>query len=844
MNKNIIKLATCTLLTSYLFAIDDVGTITKNSPITGATYSTEDTVTFSWPSVTNANKYFFVIDNNSSTNPAESNSSIRQEVSSSQAVVNFANSRYENLDGTYYFHVQAVDASGTDISFNTSRISFDLDTIIPSQPTITLEGQNVNISGSENIYFTTNGTDPNNNSYQYSLPLKLAVGTTIKAVQYDNAGNKGAISDPLSFPDTYNPTVKIASDNLAVDGRTFATNDTKLISTVTAKQYIKVANADTTEGFTRYKYKKSTDTSYITVSDITTNIDISDLQSGTYTYNILGGDAYNYKLESNKKTVTFTVDNDAPTSLNIMYDANSSISIVNPSTVDGTAEMTISATAASEYGYKVTTAAAECPTSYANYTKYTTPFNLGTESSLTHAQQIKVCMAARDTVGNWSKTSKLYTIDKQGPIVSLQDGQKFSGTLNINLSSESESDTIRYKVVSNASSPCTDANFDTYDELPPNNIYSEAIEISGSDSCVYTASMDSLGNKGDVNASFFEHDVSQATISSIDLSDNAVFATVDTYGATPYTDINITANNVKTLSYEFDNNSTVYTQNYSDTSDNLISLASLDSAEHNITIIAYSDNNETNDTRNISFTIDNTQPTAYGVADYNSSLLWESTDALNIDLAKLADEEVYYSLNEGTDYTKATTLSSTSARITLTQTSNLFTKKIDLAGNESDEYNATITQNIPIQTYTLNKGWNLTTLPTKSLSESGLNSAYVWDYNGTAWGNNIADDIYEDFSSTSSSKGYWVYLDASKNIQIDGDDTSNSTISGASTGWSLLGTTSSISYTSGAYITWTYDNGIWKYATTNSELNTTLDTLGYTPIESIEAFSGYWIYKD
>ena len=843
--KSIKIITLSSVLASSLFAIDTVSNLSANAPHNSVASTNDASIVFTWNPPTSDDKYYYKLDTNSSNTYADdvnrANWSTKDLTGDEPTAATITHSLPTvATSGTYYYHVVAVDGSdNTSNTVTSTAMNIDLDkgtvTVSPNGGSIS-SATTLTLSGSETgtIYYTIDGSTPTTSSTVYSAPLVIATSKTVKSILVDTAGNIGDVVTK-AFTSTAQPTVKTTQDTTTADGTTFATSNSAGATSFNTS--LTVSGGVDTDGFTRYKYKKSTDSSYTEVSNIANTIDISSLESGTYTYYILGGDAYNYIDESSKKTVTFTVDNTAPTSLTVKYNNDSTVTTVNPENVTGETEITITAVDASSYGYEVTTSAASCSTSFTSYTTYSSGFNLGTESSLSDGQQVKVCMAAKDSSGNWGSTSKTFTIDKTAPTVTMPNAQSFGGTITEYISSVDAADTIKYTIADPESGVCSTTK--TYDTLA--NTYSSSVEISGTSSkCLYGAAMDTIENKSAVSSTLFTYSSSQATL-NLDLIDNAVFATVDTYGATPYTDINVTGSNLAIYTYEFDANSTVYNENFSDTTDNLISLSALTAdAEHNVTIVGYSDNNTTNSSKLRVFTIDNTRPASFDASDYNDSNFTTASYTLTLSKPAGADYIMY-----SEDNTTFTTSSAASVDVILSATTTLYTKSKDNAGNMSTVYSATLTQDIPVQTYSLSAGWNLVTLPSDTLSNSGLSSAYVWDYNGTAWGNSIASDSYEDISTASSSKGYWVYVSSSTDITINGGDTSDSNlILDASSGWSLLGTTSALTDYSDANLTWAYNSGIWSYDTNMVDLNSTLNNLGYNQIETIPAFSGYWIYKE
>lgn len=107
-------------------------------------------------------------------------------------------------DGFYRLKVQAFDAAG---NWKYKYHDVEVDTTGPSEPTANPPAgdytgtQSVELSsydsgsGLAGIYYTTDGSDPDNSSTPYTGPISVAVDTTIKAVAYDNAGNPSTLSE-------------------------------------------------------------------------------------------------------------------------------------------------------------------------------------------------------------------------------------------------------------------------------------------------------------------------------------------------------------------------------------------------------------------------------------------------------------------------------------------------------------------------------------------------------------------------------------------------------------------------------------------------------------------------
>ena len=855
----LIKIITLSsILASSLFAINTVSNLGANAPHNSVASTNDTSIVFTWNPPASDAKYYWLLDTNSSNTYADSYSTASWQTKNLTGDEPTAGTITHSLptvstSGTYYYHVVAVD--GNDTTSNTVTSSAMNIDITGGTVTMNPDGGSLSavasltMTGSETgtIYYTTDGTDPDYNSTSvtgttaiYSSALSVITAKTVKARLKDTAGNKGDVVTK-AFTSTIQPTVKTTQDGNTTDGATFATNS---LAGATPNTTITVSEGNTTGGFTRYKYKKSTDNDYVTVSSIGTAIDISSLNTGSYIYYILGGDAYNYKSESDKKSVAFNVDNDAPTSLTVSYDSNSTITKVNPALSTQTGLVTLSATGSSEIKYIYTSE----PGTYSGYTNtYSAGFTLNVDSVTDNTEgTVRLYLAAKDASGNWAKTSKTFTVDKKKPTITMPDAKTFANSFTTTMSfdddgntSTTDSGSIKYLVETVSSTTCSTSK--TVSNLSSTYSSSATITPQGSSNlCLYAAALDEVGNTSSISSTLFTYS-STAIQLDVDLLDDQTFATVSTHGAIAVTDINATLSSTGTskFGYEFDSNGT---ETNSTALSELINLTSLTEGDHNITIKGYkTDLTDANVTVIRNFTIDNTPPTAFTSSDYNDSNFTTLTYSLTLTKPSGADYMMY-----SEDNTTFTTSSESSVVVTLSSTKTVYTKTKDTAGNMSATYSATFTQDIPVQSFSLTAGWNMRVMPTGTIATAALTSPTVWDYNGSAWGNNISTDSYTDITATSPSKGYWVSVSSSATVTFDGSDVSTSTISGASTGWSFLGTTSAIaaSALSDANLTWVYDSGIWKYNTTDTSINTTLNSLGYAPIVTIPAHSGYWIYKN
>ncbi len=432
--------------TSSLLAINSVSNLSVTAPHNSGTVTNDSNLTFNWnpPTDVNASKYYYVLDTNSSGNiysrsyvtiPSGTTDSIDLTVSSS---------------GEYYFHIAAVDENNTASAVSSYKVdsTIDLDagtvTVSPDGGSITTSNNDVTLSGSETgtIYYTLDGSTPETNSSQYSSALNIGVSATLKTFLVDTAGNRGSVVTK-TFTISNDPTITTATD-ANISGQTIATSSASGATAVTA---LKVSGTD----LTRYQYAIDSDSGHIERTDINATIDISSLSTGSHTVYVRGGDAYNYQATST--SVTFTVDNTAPSALSISYDGNSTVTTVNPSNKSNASTIiTLSATDSSSIGYKIQST---CPTTFAEYDAYSSAFSLG--DNLSDAQTVKVCMAAVDSAGNLATTSKTFTIDKTAPTVTLNPSVDtvFSTTQDVTFSSNDSNATTYYQLTDTNSTPST-----------------------------------------------------------------------------------------------------------------------------------------------------------------------------------------------------------------------------------------------------------------------------------------------------------------------------------------------------------------------------------------------------
>lgn len=121
--------------------------------------------------------------------------------------------------------IKAIAYDNAGNSSSVATFTYVIDTVAPSTPVATPSSgsynssQNVTLSSNDNsggsglnaIYYTTDGSTPDNTSTKYTAPVSITAGTTLKAIAYDNAGNTSTVATYTYVIDTVAPSQPVAT---------------------------------------------------------------------------------------------------------------------------------------------------------------------------------------------------------------------------------------------------------------------------------------------------------------------------------------------------------------------------------------------------------------------------------------------------------------------------------------------------------------------------------------------------------------------------------------------------------------------------------------------------------
>jgi len=178
-----------------------------------------------------------------------------------------------------------------------------------------------------------------------------------------------------------------------------------------------------------------------------------------------------------------------------------------------------------------------------------------------------------------------------------------------------------------------------------------------------------------------------------------------------------------------------------------------------------------------------------------------------------------------------------------TGTSTTCTVTMDASKNVTAQFSKPA-QSIQIP---LSSGWNFISFPnlpsdrsvTKVFADVSSNVRIIWGYDNTSktWKKYIPGVSDNTLTAIEGGKGYWVYMDASGNIDMTGWTASTAPIP-LYPGWNLIGyngNDGTINPPSGWVIIWNWENGLW-YAK-----HSTLNDLSALPLNSLSKGKAYWI---
>ena len=498
---NLKKIAISLLITaSSLLAIEAVTNLSVSAPHNSGTTTNDASIDFTWTPPATVAKYYYKLDTNATNYNLVGEGGYQTLNSSGSSLTVTA-----TASGSYYLHLVAVDSgdatSAPVLVQVTSAIDIDAATVTmsPDGGAITTDNNSITLTGTESgtIYYTVDGTTPTTASNVYSTPLVLGVSATIKALHVDTVGNTGSVTSK-AFTITNNPDLLKANDDTAVDGTTISTSTTNAL---------KVSVTD----LTRYKYKKSTSATWTTVQNITTTIDISGLASGTHIYDVVGGDAYNFQADSAKTTITFTVDNTAPSGLAVL---------VNAIEADETNSTTV--TYADNFTFALTSNDVNNSDLYYTIdgsnpdntsTVYTGPVTTTATVATDSTAQITVKMIAYDALSNASEIKSVtFTIDKQAPTITMPATQTYSTALPVSFSSD-DVNAVLYSQVTTSITPPSTTDMNTWDVGATATI---GDPTPSTYKYLHVVAIDEVGNKSAVSSETFSYAASGTSILSAD----------------------------------------------------------------------------------------------------------------------------------------------------------------------------------------------------------------------------------------------------------------------------------------------------------------------------------------
>jgi hypothetical protein len=302
----------------YSFTIDTVSPDTtinsridgNNNPVINNGTTTSNSITFSF-----------------SGTPSSDINNLECSIDGSNFITCSSPTQFSNLtESVHTFRVRAVDALGN-VDQTPAEHKWTVDhtgpTVTASPATGTFaSNQSVALSSTatdlDAIYYTTDGSTPDNTDAEYAGPISISSTTTIKFIGYDTLGNAGPVGTETYTIDTQPPNTSLLSPNGAI------TND--------QTPRFDWRDSIDTGGISRYTIQVSPSSSFSTTI-IDVNIDgsppessftpVTNLSLGTYFWRVQAVDGVG-NVGPYSNTLSFTITNDftGPTAPSLIAPAN------------------------------------------------------------------------------------------------------------------------------------------------------------------------------------------------------------------------------------------------------------------------------------------------------------------------------------------------------------------------------------------------------------------------------------------------------------------------------------------------------------------------------------------
>jgi hypothetical protein len=179
--------------------------------------------------------------------------------------------------------------------------------------------------------------------------------------------------------------------------------------------------------------------------------------------------------------------------------------------------------------------------------------------------------------------------------------------------------------------------------------------------------------------------------------------------------------------------------------------------------------------------------------------------------------------------------------------------------------NVTNKNHIINKSMTLQKGWNLISLPVdinianKDITlYFGFDVNLIWGYDNGKWSayspNNSIQKLIDKsalidrLTDIKANKGYWIFMNKESNSNFSGIVSTNIDYTHLDRGWHLLGSQDILNVKemikdNNISIIWKYSNNSWKAISSDENINNKIKE-HYSLIDSIGNDEGFWILKE